>query len=742
MLRGRFGLLAASLLAPVASAVETAYGGESALGEVIVTATRAATQLQDMPLHTTVVTREQIDTAPQRSLDQLLRHVPSLLVPGAPSFTTDPTGQNIKFRGMDKKVLVLVDGIPVLDPFYTTVQWYKLPLSSVERVEVVRGGGSSLWGNLAVGGVINVVSRRPAANDGELLAGVGDMDSWNVALSKNFVLSPALSLNITADAFQSDGYDNSPEGLRAAFWPGRATSSATRENLRVALYYHSDAGVSAFLRAGYDEQNELIGGYLYGSNQQQSPDLQAGLDQSFSNRGELHLSLYAQRVNFNKYNGAACYAAATYACGAPVTGSGASAEQQVAPVLQYASSYDLNTYRERGGSIVYTRSPGGALHDWQLGIDYRYIAGEDAQQTYRTPTAALPQVLRIQRANYGAGAQTFTGLFAQLKWKPGARLDFTLGARVDRFGNADGVAQQTNYSNVAVPVAGTTTGGPVPDLDKTAFDPSVAVRFAASDSLAFRAATYKAFRAPGLNNLYRSFGSNAISIANPLLLPETLVGAELGLDWRRDALAFSATLFRADVSGVVATYAITTATPIPPAVQNICGATYTGVPNGACPGTVNFYTNGQDQRATGLELSGTWTVSRQWDLGAYATYTDTDYTWTATGDPTGVQLNLVPKVVAGIRIGWQAAESWSVNANLRYNSDMTLSSLTLVPLLRQGGYAVADASAVYRFNRRVQLSASITNIGDKAYTDASASNPQSISYALPRTASLELRMKL
>ena len=93
--------------------------------------------------------------------------MPGMNVSGAPFYTTDPTGHQTKMRGVtNSKVLVLVDGIPVHDPFYGTTQWFKVPLSSIDRVEVVRGGSSSLWGNLAVAGVVNIITRSRSTTAG------------------------------------------------------------------------------------------------------------------------------------------------------------------------------------------------------------------------------------------------------------------------------------------------------------------------------------------------------------------------------------------------------------------------------------------------------------------------------------------------------------------------------------------------------------------------------------------------
>jgi iron complex outermembrane receptor protein len=291
-------------------------------------------------------------------------------------------------------------------------------------------------------------------------------------------------------------------------------------------------------------------------------------------------------------------------------------------------------------------------------------------------------------------------------------------------------------------VAAAPAGGPVTGLRRTAFDPSVAIRYEADVALSLRAAAYKAFRAPGLNNLYRSFGSSSISIANPRLEPETLKGLELGADWKDNAYAIGATLFKADVKNVVASYAITAATPVPSVVQNLCGAGYAAVANAACPGTVNFYSNGQDQRAAGIELDGHWEPSGKFSLTGYLTYTSTHYTRTTTGDPTGVQLALVPRVVSGATLRWRATGASSLNADVRYSGGMTLSSLSLAPAMRQGGYTVLDVGLSHRIDPGLELTSTVANLGNRRYTDASASNAQGISLALPRVVSLGLRWHL
>jgi outer membrane receptor protein involved in Fe transport len=267
------------------------------------------------------------------------------------------------------------------------------------------------------------------------------------------------------------------------------------------------------------------------------------------------------------------------------------------------------------------------------------------------------------------------------------------------------------------------------------------LRYQDTQNLSFRGSVYEAFRAPGLNNLYRSFGSSSITIANPLLGPETLIGKEVGLDWRSDRFSFGATVFQENATNVVATYQITRGAPIPAQVLAICGATYNGVANVFCPGTVSFNTNGQDERSNGVELDAQWQITRDLNLATYATGTQAYYTSNTVGDPNDRQLPLVPRYVAGGNLTWVTLRDWTQFVDIRYNSAMTLGSLNASPLFRQGGYTVVDLSSTYNFGHGFAASVALQNLLDKTYTDTSASVPQGLTLAPPRTISVTLRQK-
>ncbi|MCX7160907.1 MAG: Plug domain-containing protein, partial [Proteobacteria bacterium] len=128
--------LIAALVALWAASAE-AQEATAAPEAIIVTASRSNTLAEEMPLHSTVVTQEDIRKSPAQTVDQLLRTVPGLNFTGIPVVQSDPTGHQTRMRGLgNAKVLMLLDGVPIHDPFYLTTQFFKVPLSNIERIEI------------------------------------------------------------------------------------------------------------------------------------------------------------------------------------------------------------------------------------------------------------------------------------------------------------------------------------------------------------------------------------------------------------------------------------------------------------------------------------------------------------------------------------------------------------------------------------------------------------------------------
>lgn len=703
--------------------------------DVVVTASRSGTTLADMPLHTTVISSEDIAASPARSLDQLLRNVPGVNLTGVPATQSDPTGHQTRMRGLgNAKVLVLVDGVPVHDPFYLTTQWFKVPLARVERVEVLRGGYSSLWGNMAVAGVINVITRQAREDGLEVRLGAGSRGSRSAALSADWRVTESLGVNLSVDQIFTAGYASTPREHAWRF-PERDTADARNTNATLTLRYDDSDGWSGFLRAGYHVQDQDIS-YRFGSNQQRNPDASIGVTREFGRGARWQSAAWAQTVDFDKYNGATCYFQPAGG-GARCPNANAVTPVQVNDdVLQYYTQHGLLGYRERGASTVLSLPFGSWLKAVQVGADVRRLSASDDETFYGAPTNRDAPQANVASATHGAGVQRFLGAFLQLQLAPLPAVDVTLAARHDSWRNHDREFVRTRAD-------GTATGGVVPDSSHDAFDPSVAVRWQAAAALALRGAAYRSFRAPGFNNTLRTFGTTTPTIANPDLGPETLKGWEIGADLEAGEFSASGTYFRYAVRDQIATFRVNGHASAPPLVRTICSD---GGPNLAnCGGAANFYTNDQDSESHGLELSLDWKALPGLQLGA--DYTRTISRLTRRGavvtDPLGVQLAGLPRDVAVLRARWSPTYTLGLHAQARYIGSL-LYDTTSVPgtVFRQGSNVVVDARATYA-RERWDVSAGVVNLLDREYSEGSytVSQPWNRTLSAPRTFNAELRWR-
>lgn len=141
--------------------------------ETVVTASRRAQSTLEAPNATTIITAEEIRLSGARSLPELLRRVP-----GAEVMAMGVSSYNVSFRGFNQrvanKVLVLIDGRTEYQDFLGITLWSSLPvgLEEIERIEVIRGPGSALYGANAMLGVINIITRTPGKGAGAEATGV------------------------------------------------------------------------------------------------------------------------------------------------------------------------------------------------------------------------------------------------------------------------------------------------------------------------------------------------------------------------------------------------------------------------------------------------------------------------------------------------------------------------------------------------------------------------------------------
>jgi len=195
---------------------------EVTLDEVVVTATRDAEEIRKIPANVTVITKDEIEHSDAQTITDVMRDEAGVVV--RDFYGTGKTA-SVDIRGFGEtapsNVLVLVDGRRVNEIDLSGVDWSQIPLDQVERIEIVRGSGSVLYGDNAVGGVINIITKKPAKafSVGAEVAG-GSYGYYKGSSTVSGKWGP-LSAILNASYSSTDGYRDN------GFWKGK---SVDREN--------------------------------------------------------------------------------------------------------------------------------------------------------------------------------------------------------------------------------------------------------------------------------------------------------------------------------------------------------------------------------------------------------------------------------------------------------------------------------------------------------------------------------
>ncbi len=144
-----FGLLLLAIL----SSAETESTLE--LEPVVVTATKTPQRLEDTPVITNLITRAEIEATGAENIGEVLEHTVGIII------HRDGHGDGVQLQGLNSEyILILVDGEPQVGRIAGKLDMARLAVENVERIEIVKGATASLFGNAALGGVINIITRK------------------------------------------------------------------------------------------------------------------------------------------------------------------------------------------------------------------------------------------------------------------------------------------------------------------------------------------------------------------------------------------------------------------------------------------------------------------------------------------------------------------------------------------------------------------------------------------------------
>jgi len=470
--------------------------GSLMLSSVVTTATRTPTEANMVATTVNVLTPYQIRTSPARESQDLLREIPGVELPRTSSLVGG-TAQIVSIRGVDEgRTAVLSDGFPINDAWGEWIDWGRVPKGMLDRVEVVEGGTSSLYGNGAMGGVISFFSRPLAPGAADMMVEGGSRDIRHGYVSAGVPVYGAITANVSGDYLQGGGYNLIDPSRRGTI---DVPSGIVQRNLYSRLTFAPSARFSAFVAGHKFGDNRNVGTPLSYQTRDQG-DLDLGVDFGSYSTGLLSVRAWDGKQDEHQRATA-------------IRAGGRSAEDS--SVVAAIPSHDW------GASAMWTRGGLLGLESFSLGGDYRHMQGNYDEADFNT---ACPGVNcgSISRRILSGGDQALSGVFAQAIAAPLSPLRIELSARVDQWNNTNG--QSVDASAGAVTYA---------DRSKSSFSPRLGVRYQLLSSLSFHGAAYRAFRAPNLAELYRKqITPTQITVPNPDLAPETALGREAGLDWQ------------------------------------------------------------------------------------------------------------------------------------------------------------------------------------------------------------------
>ncbi len=249
--RGLLGVVAATLVAP-AIAQEA---GISFIEEIVVTSTKQSKTLQEVPLAVSVVGAEEIKLAQVNDIKDLQFMVPSLRVTqlqssGNTNFVIRGFGNGANNAGIEPSVGVFVDGV-----YRSRTASALSDLPNLERVEVLRGPQSTLFGKNASAGVISVITAKPSLDDtsGSVSLTVGDYNQVIVKGDVNGPLSETVAFSLSGSYNERDGYYDNLAG-------GAALGEQNRYGLRGQLLFAPTDALEIRLIADYDDFDEACCG--------------------------------------------------------------------------------------------------------------------------------------------------------------------------------------------------------------------------------------------------------------------------------------------------------------------------------------------------------------------------------------------------------------------------------------------------------------------------------------------------
>jgi len=662
------------------------------LDEVVISASRQEERILDAPRSVTVINREKIENSVYNSVGDLLAKQQGIYVVGANQ--TPGTNQSLFMRGANSnQVVILVDGVRITDPSTpnNAVDLSELSLTNVERIEIIEGSHSTLYGGAAIGGVVNIITRKNQKPGFHGFAGVqaGTYGNGSATLSQqadmNYSLNNGLyftgslfnqdvkGLMAAIDTvkggrpFHRDGFRKSDSYVKAGYrkngWDGFVSYKNTNQHAQIpnGAFEDADNNYIDFTRNLWN----------YGTAYQFSPQWKFSAIGSWSNSRRLNVS-DSSLISATQYDGN--YSKSTY------YGTLSTDEVQV--------NYENKAFKAiLGGGLFYEKMSFNTFFYSSAYGGYQSVTNYDTINTH-----ALTRYIFGQAGFHGG---------------PENKLGLSVGGRL------------SHHSIFG-------------DYGTFEINPSLALT---TSSLLF-ASVSSGFNAPSLYELYdptKDFGSYTTR-GNKDLKPERSISFEAGYKKEFSSGSyFTTSVFRTQVQNSIEyVYLWNKNTP----VNQLSFSDYLG----------DTYINITQQNVSGFELAGNLVVNSRFSLGGNFTWLEGELKYSPqnidqakTGgnhvqvysngafiDQTVEEKNLVrrPKTTAFGEARYKLLPQVTCSADYRlagsrYDAayDPSLGPYGALTQVKVQMYQLIDAGVYWQTNRWFSVAAKVENIFNQKYQE-------------------------
>jgi vitamin B12 transporter len=674
---------------------------KNVLDEVVVTSLRSATKRSNVPQSITVINRAAIDLTPSQEVTDLLKKNAAVSIIQYPGLSSGVgiRGFRPQFSGLNQRSLLLLDGRPA-----GTVNISTINPADIERIEVLKGPASALYGSSAMGGVINIITKKSMGEvHGNVFAEYGSYETAKFGAAAGGNISPKLDFDISLLSFDRnknmklgknnlfrnllnadkatknypDGAaqvdDNRSDNLRREYTKLNYNTGSLRLGYQFSSIWRLDVRAERFIAKNVEAASDIF----YGNAQPSTKDIdrhneEATISGNFLNH-KLSLKAYTSEENNLNY---------TLSSAAGVK------------IVPYASYQSATSWKGIQAKDAYHFGQ----HAIIFGIDYSRAAITThsflANGTERAPFS--PNYSIGSAAAYIQGQLNF--LDNRLVVNPGVRMDFI------------------TYDVKQTPLLTTYAGG---KKTNPFLSPSLAAQYAITNNFTVHASTGRAFVNPDAYNVagYSELlagGKATVTQGNPDLKNESSISWDAGLRLTLAELGMYAdfTYFNTSVKD-----RITTSRSIPPASQT--------TPGGLQINSITTYVNANKANINGFEIEYAWDIAKladqDYSLRLFANATRSaraeEVTIAVDGTRTIKKIANVPNFTATYGLDFNNLKGLDLRLNARYvgkRSDTDFND-ALSPEIIYPEFMMADFVAGYTYKKKHTLSLLINNITDENY---------------------------